>query len=1017
MENLCLIRGIFESSLLVITQKNHTITLEIKHECMWFEFLKFLRKFDTVFVDKNSLQTKKITDASTFIIEPHYLVAATQIVDAYTCPRKVYVKHVGASFIADKRRIIEGNLVHSIFSQRMALNIPLKNAIQNSLNEQQIDILCNDIDPDVIEKYLELNTKPFATIMETGESEINVENWKFGITGKIDGKIDDMLIELKTSQLPEDKIPYFSHNLQINLYLLMLNEVKEHFGRIMYVNNGQMDFVTPSKLDTKKLLAARNYCYLVKSGRFIPQILRGDAKRKCIWCFVKEGCKNLCAGLETQRDCAVCYHSTSCKQISWKKPKQHFFTKFTNALNSEENEHIRHKYYISRGGTDNKKAKSLLKKNGLLIATNKKLSEKIISTGKVRTIYSHSTEITTLRVGDFVTVFPLNCFHDVVTTSYSAQISELTGSELSLNSFSILGSKIVILSAQNPWQIRNSRSAIYRSMNLSDTISFIVNSQAKKIELNSFSYKEYKLIQPLKQYNKFQEKAIKQGVCTPDILVIQGPAGTGKTSVIIEIIRQLQFLKKSVLVSAFTNMAVDSIALKLQEAKVQFSRLGRKLSTNPAIHSHLAMNHVSEFKAMFNRKSTQTLLSTSSTLSNERYKDMIFDYVLIDEAAQMTEPDTLKPLLLAKKAILVGDHKQLPAIIISDKAKKLGLHISLFERLVPLLPKSRFVFLVEQYRMNDEILHFPNQEFYNGKLISADKIVGTQKLKPIETPLLNNLPYTVIKLKSLNLKKSSQVNLLEIWITIILVNDLLEVGIQPSEIGIITPYRAQVAKLRQFIPKISVDTIDRYQGSEKEIIIFSSVINTEIPIIGEPRRINVALTRAKKKLIVLISEIEGAQNHLFTRLIKNAEKRKLLIKIDKTSDDISTYFNYLGYPISAIQSNLTKFLGTPNLKEINTRPYFSTSLNLNDNNEMFFGTMAIMREEFVDTSMCYICFEELKDGVQCYGCFKKFHQEHLLQWVESNANCPYCKVTLVLKKLGSVFEEIKSKMDSKLVKV
>ena len=998
MENLCLIKSIFENSLVIVTKKNVTIKLEVEHECLWFDFLKFLKKFDTIYIDKNSLKSKKITDASIFIIEPHYLVVATQIVDAYSCPRKVYVNHVGASFIDNKRRIIEGNLVHSVFSQRVALKIPLKNAIQNALDEQEIDILCNDIDPLMTRKYLELNSEPLKTIMTTGESELEIENWRLGMTGKIDGKIEDMLIELKTSQLPEDKVPYFSHNLQINLYLLMINELKKHYGRIMYINNGKMDFLTPSKLNTRKLLVARNYCYLVKSGRFVPPILRGDAKRRCTFCFVKEGCKDLCAGLETQRDCNACYHSTSCKKEAWTKTQKPYFTKFTNALNYEENAHARLRYSRSRGGTNNKKAKLVLKKNGLIITTNKKLSEELTAEGKMKTVYSHSSEIVTLRVGDFVVVYSLNDPHDIITTSYSAQIEKLTGTRLILSSFSILNEKVVIISIPNSWQMRNSRNAIYRSMNLTDTLSLITKPLTKKTKLSPFLYKKQELIQPLKRYNSFQVNAIKQGICTPDILIIQGPAGTGKTSVIIEIIRQLQFAKKSVLVSAFTNMAVDSIALKLQETEVKFIRLGRKSRVNSSIHSHLVTKNIGEFRAIFERENSRVLLSTSSTISSERYKDLIFDYVLIDEAAQMTEPDTLKPLLLAKQAILVGDHKQLSAIVVSKEAKELGLDISLFERLVSLLPKSRFVFLAEQYRMNDEILNFPNQEFYDRKLISANKAIATQKLKQIKTPLLNNSPYTVIRIKSSNFKKHSQTNLLESWTTLILVHDLLEAGIQPQEIGIITPYRAQVANLRRFLPRLSVDTIDRYQGSEKEIIIFSSVTNSEIPVVAEPRRINVALTRAKKKIVILISEIEQAYSNLFSRLIENAKQRELLLEIDKTSINICKYFNYLGYSIITVQKNLTRLLGSPDFQKINIAKYFSNSNDLKDTSDIFFGTITLAQEKFINAGVCYICFQEVKTGIQCYGCFNKFHKEHLLTWIKSNKNCPFCKNKLVLKK-------------------
>ncbi|WP_400222266.1 IGHMBP2 family helicase [Methanobrevibacter smithii] len=300
--------------------------------------------------------------------------------------------------------------------------------------------------------------------------------------------------------------------------------------------------------------------------------------------------------------------------------------------------------------------------------------------------------------------------------------------------------------------------------------------------------------------------------------------------------------------------------------------------------------------------SSDIILSTNSTAAIEEIVRTKFNVVIVDEASQATIPSILIPLSKARRFILAGDHKQLPPTIISKKAR--FLEKTLFEELIKKYPNKSSLLNV-QYRMNSFLMKFPNLEFYNGNLksdssvdnINLDEIIDLEELSrlkesDVEKQLHNNLK-PLLFIDTSNLKNNEEkhlkdsksiINQSEADIATSIAKFYLGTGINPKDIGIISPYADQVNLIQDKIP-IEVKSVDGFQGREKEIIIISTVRsnkNKDIGFLKDLRRLNVAITRAKRKLIVIGNKNTLKGNSTYSKLIKFCAKNDLLINFRHT---------------------------------------------------------------------------------------------------------------------------------------
>jgi len=389
----------------------------------------------------------------------------------------------------------------------------------------------------------------------------------------------------------------------------------------------------------------------------------------------------------------------------------------------------------------------------------------------------------------------------------------------------------------------------------------------------------------LKGLNPRQVEAVSAAMDSTDACLIEGPPGTGKTTVIARAVKELAGSKR-ILVCAQTNNALDTVLEKLVNEGVPFLRVGAShrcenlsraleragVPLNEAFSDDLARSTPSVdalTKILLNTSVIAcTVYSVSSNdvlRSLERHCGAVpFDVVIVDEATQLTEPLAVGALVRAKRFVLVGDPKQLPPVVTGDFEQAEhdinpmglnGLDQSLFERLLALgIPSVR---LEEQYRMNSAVMSFSNRTFYGGELraetatassrLAIDLSQATDRVKDVLSPAT---PVVFIDVKSAELGRT---NPIEASVIAELANALLAGGLTREEIGVISPFRAQVDLMRQLSADlVDCDTVERFQGGEREVILVS-LVRTERTgaFITDERRLNVALTRARTKVVVV----------------------------------------------------------------------------------------------------------------------------------------------------------------------
>jgi ATP-dependent RNA/DNA helicase IGHMBP2 len=260
----------------------------------------------------------------------------------------------------------------------------------------------------------------------------------------------------------------------------------------------------------------------------------------------------------------------------------------------------------------------------------------------------------------------------------------------------------------------------------------------------------------------------------------------------------------------------------------------------------------------------EVICATNTGITSDLLGARRFDLVVIDEACQCSEPSCWIPLLRAGRMVLAGDHCQLPPTVISQAAAKEGFAVSLQERLVHLYGDKVSQPLLVQYRMHEEIMRYSSAKFYDGNLQAADAVAGHRlcDLPGVRADELTTNAVRFIDTSGSSYEEekesagSSLANPEEAILAIKKASDLIALGVSPKDIAIITPYTAQVRQLRdQMIhDAVEIGSIDSFQGREKEAVIISLVRSNqgnEIGFLKDTRRMNVALTRARRKLIVI----------------------------------------------------------------------------------------------------------------------------------------------------------------------
>ncbi|WP_259067783.1 AAA domain-containing protein [Mucilaginibacter sp. X4EP1] len=428
--------------------------------------------------------------------------------------------------------------------------------------------------------------------------------------------------------------------------------------------------------------------------------------------------------------------------------------------------------------------------------------------------------------------------------------------------------------------------------------------------------------------NPGQQSAVNKILAAQQLAIVHGPPGTGKTTTLVQAIKLIA-ANERLLVVAPSNAAVDLLSEKLSNEGLNVLRIGnparvsekllsltldsqmaqhsymkdsKKLKKQAAEYKNMAHKYKRSFgraereqrKALFNEahslmrevakaeefiiddivSKAQVITATLAGANHWTIKNLKFQTVIIDEAGQALEPACWIPIMKAQKVVFAGDHQQLPPTIKSDVAARGGLSTTLMEKCVALYPEA-VVLLEEQYRMNSLIMDFSSREFY-GNALKAHPSVANGLL------FEGDLPFTFIDTAGCGFDEkpahTSTINPEEATFVHQFCEKFRD-GLPHFSIAVISPYREQIRLLKELFPhndpQLSVNTIDSFQGQERDMVVISMTRSNNEGTIGflaDIRRMNVAMTRAKKKLVIIGDSATIGRFPFYADMIKYAEE-------------------------------------------------------------------------------------------------------------------------------------------------
>ena len=822
--------------------------------------------------DSISYSTSK---SSYVVLEPDFLVDVTAIRSWVQCPRMYYLNKLSA--IPLNYPVIKGTIVHEVFGDLLR-GREFDAAIEDRIEEAGLELGLLGRDIEEVEGEVRQNAAAIEGWLSQGtltdedewRSEYTLISPTFGLKGRADALRRGMPVELKTGK-NTSRDPRFQDKIQAACYALMLEErgVDVDYGTLLYTKNTTLERteesgdLSPAKEFTmgrgllEFVVRSRNELAALEARGEIPTGYEADAK--CEYCFEQDTCMVVSGRLDQESKAGAVGRPIPADELE-------YFERFYAAIEAERRA-VHAEYRKLWEQTAQERADD----DRALIDLDPLGHREIDGNrGELRARKPREA-VSKLREGDVALASDGNPVEGHAELCRIAQLDEE-----------------IIVTTDEPVDLRRldvypSELSVDRMLTaLHDTV--LKSSPERKDVLFGRREPEFEdRTETFIDNNEGQNRAVNLAVNAEDCALIHGPPGTGKTYTIARLIRALVDRGDRVLLTAFTNRAVDNAleALRAQgfedicrvgtETGIREDMLDVRLETRGDPHERAA-----------ELRNAPVVAATTASCGSRVMREQSFDVAVVDEASQLTEPAAMAALNRADRFVLVGDHEQLPPVVQSvdrevetdvDPANANPLSTSLFERLIDNYPEAS-VMLTSQYRMSQRIQAFSSAEFYDGALRPATSAVAAQSLTavcdPAELPAELRDQVTFLDPGGQRVGNTNPTEAERVAET---VDAFVAAGVDPDTIGVIAPFRAQVAEISRRV-EVTVDTVDRFQGSSKEIIIVSFVATGQLegPLFEDHRRINVALTRAKKGLVLIGDHSALTAEPFYIRLLQWADR-------------------------------------------------------------------------------------------------------------------------------------------------
>ncbi|WP_256402326.1 AAA domain-containing protein [Halorubrum salinum] len=827
------------------------------------------------------------TGDSWVVLEPDFLVDVTGIRSWVQCPRMYYLNKL--SGIPLNYPVVKGTIVHEVFGDLLR-GMDLDDSVEERVAEAGLELGLLGYEPAEVEDEVRRNAAAIEGWLaqgtlgdeDTWRSEFTLISPTFGLKGRADALRRGTPVELKTGKNTKRE-PRFHDKVQAACYALMLEErgVDPDIGTLLYTKNTAVERteetgdLAPAKEFTvgrgflefvvreRNALAAMEWRALNDPGER-PTVPTGhEADANCGYCFEQDACMVVSGRLDQE---------SKAGQIGTPVPDEErdYFDRFYAALEEERREtHAEYRKLWEQ--TPEERAAD----DRALIDLEPVAQTEIDDARWQLRARKPGDAVSKLREGDVAL----------------ASDGDPVGGHAELGRITSLGSDEVVVETDEPVDLR--RLDVYPSEISVDRSLTALHDAVLKGEADRkdviFGRRDPEFRDPEARpagspgsgspdapdayidNNAAQNEAVELAVDAEDLALIHGPPGTGKTYTIARTIRALVAEGNRVLLSAFTNRAVDNALDALRDQGFDdVLRVGSETGVRGDMQDVRLVQRGDPNEKAAELRDAPVVAATTAACGSRVMRECEFDVAVVDEASQLTEPGTHAAITRADRFVLVGDHEQLPPVVRAEN----DLQTSLFQRLIEAYPDAS-VMLTSQYRMSQRIQAFASAEFYDGALRPATPEVAGQTLADLGVDHDALAPGLTggVSFVDPDGERDGNRNVREAERVAGIVDAYVDAGVDPDDIGVIAPFRAQVAEIGRRT-SVTVDTVDRFQGSSKEVIVLSLVASGGLdgPIFEDHRRVNVALTRAKKQLTIVGDAAALASDPFYARMLDWARR-------------------------------------------------------------------------------------------------------------------------------------------------